>query len=315
MKRLIQLNLLLLLVSSATAQESSPRQPPKTLHVFDWKDLSAQFTNSQIISMDGMSVLKIENTNNAPLKVLLLAVTNSSLVQKASTIEWEMKYENVYSSNGLPPEMFSTSLDDALLGRENSTNYPNVCFFEKFPPQVAGGDNFTNYIVDYFNGAKNWDKYYFGLRRAPYDNQTRPEELKLEIFLPSNGTVYLRAIKLLGMANNFNSWWSSQQSGVIGGIGGSIIGCFGGLIGWLVSKGKARKFVLAATTSSIVLGILLIITGLVAAILKQPYSVWYVLLLPGVILVLVFSLNLHSIQGRYDELEIRRMTSVDTMGS
>jgi hypothetical protein len=34
-----------------------------------------------------------------------------------------------------------------------------------------------------------------------------------------------------------------------------------------------------------------------------------------VILVLVFSLNLHSIQRRYDELEIRRMTSIDVMGS
>lgn len=229
-----------------------------------------------------------------------------------------MKCENVRLPAGfrLPPQMFFTSLENDLWGiRDNFTNYPNVCLFEKFPPQAAGGDNITNYQGDYFDSTKNWDKYYFGLRRAPYDNQTRPDELKLEIFLPSNGTVYLRPIKLLGMANNSNSWWSPQQSGLIGGIGGSIIGCFGGLIGWLVSKGKARKFVLAATTSSIVLGILLIIAGLVAAILKQPYLVWYALLLPGVILILVFSLNLHSIQRRYDELEIRRMTSVDTMGS
>ena len=31
----------------------------------------------------------------------------------------------------------------------------------------------------------------------------------------------------------------------------------------------------------------------------------------GVILILVFSLNLHSIQRRYDDLEIRRMTLLD----
>ena len=54
---------------------------------------------------------------------------------------------------------------------------------------------------------------------------------------------------------------------------------------------------------------------IVAAVLKQPYAVWYALLLPGVILVFVFSLNLHSIQRRYDELEIRRMTSMDATGS
>lgn len=317
MKRLIQLNLLLLLVSSAAAQESSPGQPPKTLHVFDWKDLSAQFTNNQIISMDGMSVLKIENTNHAPLKVLLLTVTNSSLIQKATEIEWEMKCENVLLHRGynLPPQMFFTSFENEPWSTDNFTNYPNICFFEKYSPQAADGDNFTNYQGYYFNGTKNWDKYYFGLRRAPYDNQTHSDELKLEIFLSSSGTVYLRPMKLLGMPNNFNSWWSPQQRGLIGGIGGSIIGCFGGLIGWLVSKGKARRFVLAATSSSIVLGILLTIAGLVAAILKQPYSVWYALLLPGVILTLVFSLNLPSIQRRYDELEIRRITSVDTMGS
>ena len=314
MKKLFQISLMLLLAATANAQQS---KPPEVLREFDWKD-GVMSTHSQIVSMDGMSVLKIENTNDKPLRVLLLAITNPSLIQKANTIEWEMKCENVRLPAGfrLPPQMFFTSLENDLWGiRDNFTNYPNVCLFEKFPPQAAGGDNITNYQGDYFDSTKNWDKYYFGLRRAPYDNQTRPDELKLEIFLPSNGTVYLRPIKLLGMTNNSNSWWSPQQSGLIGGIGGSIIGCFGGLIGWLVSKGKARKFVLAATTSSIVLGILLIIAGLVAAILKQPYSVWYALLLPGVILVLVFSLNLHSIQRRYDELEIRRMTSVDTMGS
>jgi hypothetical protein len=296
MKRLIQLNLLLLLISSAAAQESSLRQPPKTLHVYDWKDLSVQFTNSQIISMDGVSVLKIENTNDKSLKVLLLTITNSSLIQKVNTIEWEMKYENVGNfTNNLGTGVYEASPE----------------LLEKFPPQAVGGDNVTDYDSSYFFGTRNWDKYSFPIRRAPYDNETRPDELELKLFLPS-GTVYLRPIKLMKWVNpNFSNWWSPQQSGLIGGIGGSIIGCFGGLIGWLVSKGKARKFVLTAITISIVIGILLTIAGLVAAILKQPYSVWYALLLPGVILVLVFSLNLHSIQRRYDELEIRRMTSID----
>jgi hypothetical protein len=102
---------------------------------------------------------------------------------------------------------------------------------------------------------------------------------------------------------------------LIGGISGSWIGCLGGLIDLPVSKGKARNFVLATVKSFIALGILLMIAGLVAAILKQPYSVWHALLLPGVILILVFSLKVHSIQRRYDELKIRRMTSTDTTGS
>ena len=79
--------------------------------------------------------------------------------------------------------------------------------------------------------------------------------------------------------------------------------------------GKARKFVLAMTRIFIGLGILLTVAGLIAVGFQQPYAVWYALLLPGVILTLVFSLNLPAIQRRYDELEIRRMASVDAMGS
>jgi cytochrome c biogenesis protein CcdA len=79
--------------------------------------------------------------------------------------------------------------------------------------------------------------------------------------------------------------------------------------------GKARKFVLGMTKIFIGLGILLTIAGFVAVGFQQPYAVWYALLLPGVILSLVFGVNLYPIKKRYDDLEIRRMTSVDTMGS
>ncbi|HEY5041727.1 MAG TPA: hypothetical protein VIK53_06955 [Verrucomicrobiae bacterium] len=304
--------MLLLLVSSATAQESSLRQPPKILHVYDWKDLSAQFTNSQIISMDGISVLKIENTNDRSLKVLLLTITNSSLIQKANTIEWEMKCENVLLSRGyiLPPQIFFTSLESELLGRGwgNFTNYPNVCFFEKFPPQAAGGDNITNYQGDYFNGTQNWDKYYFSLRRAPYDNQTRSDELKLEIFLPSSGTVYLRPIKLLGIASN---WWSEKEAPWIGAIGGPIIGCLGGLLGWLSGKGKARRLVLTVWKFCIVAGILFLTALFVALATGQPEYVSMPLFVFGIVTTTVFGAIFPTAKRRYDELEIRRMTSVD----
>jgi hypothetical protein len=144
------------------------------------------------------------------------------------------------------------------------------------------------------------------------ENVGLPTQLELKLSLPTNGMVYLRPIKLLGVASN---WWSPQQSGLIGGIGGSVIGCFGALLGLLASRGKARSFVLATMKIFIALGILLTIAGFVAVVSSQPYAVWYALLLPGVILTLVFSLTLPSIQRRYDELEIRRMTSVDAMGS
>jgi len=295
MKRLIQLNLLLLLISSATAQES---QPPKTLHVYDWKDLARQheLSGGEMISMDGMSVLKIENTNDAPLEISLLNITNS-IIKKADTLSLEMKYENVRSKFIEHTNQFGAPTYQAVV--------PNKLTFSMHnPPHAFGGDEITNNSFFYFNGTENWQPYQFNINNSP-------DKIELNIHLLRSGTIYLRPIKLLGIAS---SWWSPQQIGLIGGIGGSVIGCFGALLGLLASKGKARNFVLATMKIFIVLGILLTIAGFAAVVSSQPYAVWYALLLPGVILTLVFSLNLPSIQRRYDELEIRRMTSVDAMG-
>ena len=66
MKKLIQICWLLCLVSSASAREL---QTQRVLRVYDWQDLMSQhpFPDSKIISLDGISVLKIENTNNSIL--------------------------------------------------------------------------------------------------------------------------------------------------------------------------------------------------------------------------------------------------------
>jgi hypothetical protein len=185
------------------------------------------------------------------------------------------------------------------------------------PPAALGGDGITVETggtpggrSGNIYGTSNWRPCLFTINRNSFEGL--PTQLELKLVLPGSGTVYLRPIKLLEVTG---SWWSPQQIGLIGGIGGSVIGCFGALLGLLASKGKTRNFVLTTMKIFIALGILLTIAGFVAVVSNQPYAVWYALLLPGVILTLVFSLNLPSIQRRYDELEIRRMTSVDTMGS
>lgn len=259
--------------------------------------------------MDGMSVLKIENTNNAPLdannlplEVSLLKISDPSLIKKAYSLLCEVKYENV-SENNRASDNFRESGSLKL-----------VC---RLPPAAIGGDGRTiesgrtpGGRSGNIRGTSNWRPCLFTVYRNSFEGL--PAQLELNLNLPGSGTIYLRPVKLLGVVG---SWWSPQQIGLIGGIGGSVIGCFGALLGLLASKGKARNFVLTTIKIFIVLGILLTIAGFVAVVSNQPYAVWYALLLPGVILTLVFSLNLPSIQRRYDDLEIRRMTSLDTMGS
>ena len=104
------------------------------------------------------------------------------------------------------------------------------------------------------------------------------------------------------------------MSGLIGGTAGALLGCLGGLLGLLAAMGKARGFVLTMTKMLIALGMLMAIAGILAVASSQPYAVWYPLVLTGGILTFVFSVNLYPIKKRYDDLEIRRMASMDATG-
>jgi hypothetical protein len=300
MKTLIHMSLLLRLALSAAAQEP-PAQ--KTLQVYDWKDFKTQPPGSEIISQDGITVLKVEKTNTAPLEILLVDITNPAVIKKTSLISCEMKcvdvlrgVTNFIASNG---------------GRGSEYLRNTLTLSAYYPPAAQGGDERTNQSEFYVEGTVNWDRQSFRVSRLLADGSL-PERLELELSLPGRGTIYFRPIKLIGDRTN---WWSPEQAGMVGGIGGAVIGCFGGLLGCLAGMGKARGFVLGMTKMLIGLGILLTIAGLAAVALKQPYAVWYTLLLPGGILTLVFWVNLYPIKKRYDDMEIRRMTSVDTMGN
>jgi hypothetical protein len=312
MKRLIQLNLLLLLISTAAAQDSQPQQSPpqesqKVLRDYDWKNLAQQQTlPGEVISTNGSSILKIEITNDTPQDFLLLKISDPAVIKKAYFLLCEAKRENVSVTNNYDYVSFADRMNHPTslsLGVECS-----------LPPAVLGGDRRMIYAKAIGIGRNfifgRWTSLQFELVRDSLEGL--PTQLEVHLFTRGSEVVYLRPIRLWGVAA---SWWSPQQIGLIGGIGGSVIGCFGALLGLLASKGKARTFVLTTMKIFIALGILLTIAGFVAVVSSQPYAVWYALLLPGVILTLVFSLTLPSIQRRYDELEIRRMTSVDAMGS
>ena len=228
-----------------------------------------------------------------------MTITNSSILKKAysSHFSLEMKYEN------------------AMIRGMDRLDYLELSCI--FPPLVIGGDPRTNqvyygmHIGTFGVQSLNWQPHEL---KPDWMEGSLPTQAELKIYLAGSGTFYFRPIKLLGAAESSN-WWTPEEAGAFGGIGGALIGCFGGLIGLLAAKGTARNFVLATIKFFIALGIVLLAAGIVAIALRQPYAVWYALLLPGFILTIVFSINLPSIQRRYDELEIRRMTSVDTLRS
>ena len=98
---------------------------------------------------------------------------------------------------------------------------------------------------------------------------------------------------------------------MLGGIGGGLIGLWGALIGILSSRGKARRFVLTSANALFVIGIASLVGGMAALATGQPYAVYYPLLLIGIILVVVIGKMRASLSARYEQLELKRMQSMD----
>lgn len=330
MRKLIQIGFMLCVVLSAAAQE-----PPvqKVLRVYDWKDLQQQYPipDSEIVSMDGMSVLKIQNQSTNHLiipQISLLTITDSAIIKKAAFISMEFKcadlweftntdynrrFDNdsrIYQLDVADRQAFRPGFHPQLHG--NSWDSASLSLYQTIPPYAPGGDEHTNVAYGHLGlaGTMNWAREDLNIDRSQIAGLPNQLELKL-IYVPAHGTIYLRPIKLIGVAG---TWWSPQMGAQVGGISGSLIGCLGALIGILASLGKARRFVLTTTVLLIVVGILLVIIGIIAVASEQPYAVWYPLLLGGAILTFVLSINLYSIKRRYDDLEIRRMTSMDATG-
>ena len=109
-------------------------------------------------------------------------------------------------------------------------------------------------------------------------------------------------------------WFDDKMAGMWGGILGSVIGIVGGTVGgltWIFIRKGWRKvyFSIYITINLACAGLL--ITGLVALIQKQPFWVWYVFLLPGVLGTALFSGLYPVINRRFTEQEMVQMQARD----
>lgn len=128
--------------------------------------------------------------------------------------------------------------------------------------------------------------------------------------IPSN-TQQTWVEKVIPIAEATPAWWSDRAAGFVGGIGGSVIGLMGALIGTLAGMGKARRFVLILSACLIGFGVIILVVGAIALALGQPYAVFYPLLLSGAILTLVFGGIRPGIRKGYEQREFQKMTAMD----
>ena len=269
----------------------------QSLREFNWKDLTSLPANTTLVSADGRSALKIDNTNEAPLQVALLTIDKPGITAVMYNVRGEVRYEGVKGDGYL--EMWN--------------------YFPPAKPGLAEEGYFSRTLGDSgemgkITGTSGWRPFLL-----PFDSTGStgaPAKLQINLILKGRGIVYLSPLKLMQYsgAKSSGAWWSDRSAALVGSWAGGLLGCLGALIGALSSMGKGRRFVVAALKVQCFLGIGSGIAGLFALVTKQPYAVYYPLLLIGILLGSLCGGLLPGINKRYEELELRRMQSLDLAG-
>ncbi len=107
-------------------------------------------------------------------------------------------------------------------------------------------------------------------------------------------------------------WFDPIRFGALyGGVGGGLLGSLGGILGAaagvLAPRGKGRGIILGAFTVLLAVGAGNLAIGLYALIARQPFGIWYPLLLIGGILTVVLGALRPVVRRRYEESEMRKM--------
>jgi len=234
--------------------------------------------------------LKIENTTSTPMSVTVLTIDQPQIAGPRYRLSGRLRYENVEGAGYL--EMWN-----------------------HFP---GGGQYFSRTLGDQgpmmkLKGTSGWRSFVL-----PFDatGAPSPTRLVVNVVLPGRGTVYLGPLELSderGAASTQpGDVTTSRLAGMAGGVAGAVIGSLGALIGVLTSLGRARRFVIASTTSLIALGALAFTSGLIAFISTGlSSSVYPSLLLLGFVATVVPLGLLPVIRKRYLEIELRTMRAHD----
>ena len=281
--------LTLALVAGASEAEQKP------VAEYSWQSLAeaGKIQSGTVVTLPDKTVaLKVENTTNQPLTATVLTIEQPMIKTDYYQVRGELKHDGVEGDGYL--EMWNHFGENAYFSRTLGDVGP----------------------MRKLSGTSDWREFLLPFNAT--GTTSNPSKLVINVHLPAKGVVLLKSSLILtesstppGASAAPGAWWSDRTGNLAGGILGAMIGCTGGLIGWLSSRGRAQGFVINAARILTGIGIVSAIGGLVAVSIHQPYGVWYPLLLLGVICALVFPVCLRTCTNRYRELELRRMTSMD----
>ncbi len=271
---------------------------------YDWAQAVSRqpILGGEVRSADGQPILLVANTNRAGLRTQLLVIERPPITGNTYVLRGEVKYDGVEGDGFL--EMWNF-----------------------FPPEKEGGAESQYFsrtlglsgVMGKITGTSGWRPI-----ALPFDRTgtpSAPSRLEVNLVLPGAGTVQLKSLRLIELPSQpsagpvADAWWTERTGAWVGAIGGSAIGCLGGLIGFLASRRQARPFVMATLYLLIGLGALSALAGSIAFATRQPYAVWFPLVLVGVLLLTILPFRLRDLRRGYEEAELRKMMANDAVQS
>ena len=148
------------------------------------------------------------------------------------------------------------------------------------------------------------------------DHKPKYVDLEINVVMPGRGVIELSSLTVSDMETVATGEWFSPRTGnimggIVGATAGVCCGLFGALCGFLVPRGKGRRWVLGTVLFGFMAGIVMLITGLAALGFGQPYHVWYPFVLIGVIFVFVQASLFFTFRKGYAQAELRKMQALD----
>ncbi len=108
-------------------------------------------------------------------------------------------------------------------------------------------------------------------------------------------------------------WFTHSQAGLYGGIGGSLIGLWGALVGclsgWLIPRCRGRGLLLGLLAAGAAVGAVLAAAGVAAVAAGQPVYVCYALGYTGAMLLFFGVGGWFLTRHRYRVVEEHKMAS------
>jgi hypothetical protein len=166
------------------------------------------------------------------------------------------------------------------------------------------------------SGDSDWREFLLPFDRLGIANGI--DSLQVNLVLPQGGEVFLRDLDVVEfradsleevLAGPRSSWWTDKAGGWFGAIAGCVFGTLGALCGLLARRNP--RFVRWLYVVGIALGSGMLLVGTAALLTRQPYGVWYPLVLAGVVAVTVFGMQTMYDGRRRREQELQRIAAMD----